>query len=101
MAIQSLQDLSGLSLSELYTVYLAIARADHQWRIRAMYGDQARPIGHSVFRPLPLAHFAQRLEAAQGIMGGEQSLRGRLSRQAAAYRIDIQAELNGTRSKAA
>ncbi len=101
MAIQSLQDLSNLSISELYTVYLGIARADHKWRVRAMYGDQPRPIGHSVFRPLPLVHFAQRLEAAQGIVGGERSLRSRLARQAAAYRIDIQAELNPSLSKAA
>ena len=101
MAIQSLQDLSELSLSELYTVYLAIARADHKWRIRAMYGDQPRPIGHSVFRPLPMVHFEHRLDAAQGIVGGERSLRARLSRQAAAYRIDVPAELKASRSIAA
>lgn len=97
MAIESLKDLSSLSLTELYTVYVAIAKADHRWRIRAMYGDQARPQGHSEFRPLPMHHFAERFAAAEKIVGGDRSLRGRLARQAAAYKIDVDSELRRLR----
>lgn len=101
MAIESLEDLSSLSISELYTVYVAIARADHHWRMRALYGDQPRPVGHSEFRPLPLVHFEDRLVGANEVVGGEQTLRGRLARQAAAYRIDVLSELRCMKSNAA
>jgi hypothetical protein len=101
MAIESLEDLSSLSVAELYSVYVAIARADHRWRIRALYGDQPRPAGHSEFRPLPMVHFEDRLRSAREIVGGEKSLRARLSRQAAAYKIDVHSELRCLKSKAA
>ena len=101
MAIDSLEDLSSLSTAQLYAVYVAIARADHKWRIRALYGDQVRPAGHSEFRPLPMVHFEHRLTVAREIVGGEQSLRGRLARQAAAYQIDVQSELRCMKNQAA
>lgn len=100
MAIESLRDLSKLSVTELYSVYVAIARADHRWRIQALYGDQARPAGHSEFRPLPMVHFLDRFAAAEKVPGGERSFRGRLARQAAAYRIDIDIELRQRRAAA-
>ncbi len=101
MAIHSLPDLTSLSINELYNVYLLIARADHHWRIAALYGKQPRPAGHSEFRPLPWEHFSERFAIAQSIVGGEMSLRNRLARQAAAYRIDIDTELRRYRSQAA
>ncbi len=60
MAIDSLADLSDLSFTELYAVYLAIARSDHQWRVRTMHGEQAPPCGHFEFRPLSEKHFSER-----------------------------------------
>ena len=93
MAIDSLQDLSNLTIAELYGVYLAIAKADHRWRSRAMYGEETPPPGHSEFRPLSQSHFAERFAAAANIVGGEATFRARLARQAAAYRVDVQDEL--------
>lgn len=93
MSINLLHDLSPLDANELYAVYLAIALADHHWRARAMYGDTKPPTGHSIFRPLSSNQFAARMSAAQRFAGGESLLRQRLSRQAAAYRVDVNAEL--------
>ncbi len=96
MSISLLHDFSVLDLNELYAVYVAIARADHQWCARAMYGDTTPPFGHSIFRPLSQNQFTARLTAAQELAGGESLLRQRLSRQAAAYRVDVEAELSRT-----
>lgn len=100
MSINPLHDLSRLDVNELYAVYLAIARADHQWRARAMYGEATPPRGHSIFRPLSREQFAGRLTAAQRMAGGESMLRQRLSRQAAAYGVDIEKVLIGERQAA-
>ncbi len=100
MAIESLQDLSHLSSAELYEVYLPIAMADHRWRLRTLYGDGSPPTGHHAFRPLPYPQFEQRLLLAQTIDNGEQLLRRRLSRQAAAYEVDIQRVLGYQRQAA-
>ncbi len=47
MAIEGLQDLSQLTVEELYAVYVDIAESDLIWRRRAMYGDTQPPPGHS------------------------------------------------------
>ena len=94
MPFESLHDLSTLSSDELYMVYLAIARADHQWRVRALYGDTAPPAGHNEFRPLSRELFSERLATAKTMVGGESVLRQRLSRQAAAYGVNVEAELS-------
>ena len=93
MAFDKLADLSDLSCGQLYVVYLAIARSDHHWRLRARYGQATPPSGHAEFRPLAEAQFVDRLQKAQTIAGGEAILRGRLARQAAAYQVDVAAEL--------
>ncbi len=100
MPIQSLRDLSEFNLDELYAVYLGIANADHQWRMRAMYGDAEAATGHSEFRPLSLQQFQQRLDAAQAVTCGETKLRQRLSRQAAAYEVDVDSQLFRNRQAA-
>ncbi len=89
MAIEGLQDLSQLTVVELYAVYVEIAKSDFKWRRKAMYGDTQPPPGHSEIRPLPFDLFHQRFLAAQTTVGGESRLRQRLSRQAAAYRVDV------------
>lgn len=89
MAIEGLQDLSELTVLELYAVYVDVAESDLNWRRKAMYGDTRPPSGHSEFRPLPFDLFLQRFLAVQTTAGGEARLRQRLSRQAAAYRVDV------------
>ena len=89
MAIEGLKDLSQLTVVELYAFYVDVAESDSDWRRSAMYGDTPPPAGHSVFRPLPFEVFVERFQAAQKSVGGEAILRQRLSRQAAAYRDDI------------
>ena len=89
MAIEGLQDFSHLSLAQLYAIYVQVAESDLNWRRKAMYGDTQIPPRHSEFRPLPFDVFGQRFMAAQNTVGGEARLRQRLSRQAAAYRIDV------------
>jgi hypothetical protein len=89
MAIEGLHDLSQLSVTELYAVYVDIAESDFNWRRKTMYGDTPPTSGHSEFRPLPFDLFHQRFLAAHSTVGGEARLRQRLSRQAAAYRVDI------------
>lgn len=93
MPIDTLHDLTDLSSTELYVVYLAIARADHRWRVRTLYGDAERPAGHTEFRPLSNEQFEARLEVAKTLTNGESMFRQRLSRQAAAYRVDVGDEL--------
>ncbi|MCG8648925.1 MAG: hypothetical protein MI861_03785 [Pirellulales bacterium] len=100
MPIDSLRDLSDLTLNELYSVYLAIALADHRWRIQTLHGDHTPPVGQAEFRPLSIEQFHARLEAAQRIVGGETMLRDRLARQAAAYHVDIDAQLDPLRQAA-
>lgn len=93
MPIDSLHDLTQFDSEELYAVYLAIARADHQWRVRTLYGDEGSPAGHAEFRPLTIEQFDQRVDAANRIVGGDAMLRQRLARQAAAYNVDIGEEI--------
>lgn len=100
MAIQSLHDLSNLTVDELYAVYQAIARADHRMRTDALYGNVAPPPGHYEHRPLPRVHFAERFRMAERMLGGEGMFRGRLARQAAAYQIDVPTLIAGLRAAA-
>lgn len=100
MAIESLADLSELSFTELYAVYLAIARSDHRWRVQTLHGEQGPSFGHVEFRPLSEEQFRHRLNVAQTIAGGESMLRSRLARQAAAYEVDVRAELAPLRQAA-
>ena len=100
MPLNSLYDLSDLSSSELYAVYLAIARADHSWRVQTLCGDAEPPAGHLVFRPLSVQQFHNRLETASTMADGQSMLRQRLSRQAAAYGIDVASELSRLRQAA-
>ena len=100
MPLHSLQDLSDLNSSELYAVYLAIARADHKWRVQALYGDAGPPPEHLVFRPLSIEQFDERLVTAATMAAGQSMLRQRLARQAAAYGIDILEELSRIRQAA-
>jgi hypothetical protein len=93
MAIEGLNDLSSLDMNELYAVYRQIAESDIDWRLRTMYGDR-RPPAHS-FRPLSFEVFRQRFEAACRLEQGESMLRERLSRQAAAYRVDVDLAISG------
>ena len=90
MAIEGLQDLSLLTVEELYAVYVDVAASDSDWRRKTMYGDTQPPPGHSEIRPLPFDLFHQRFLVAQGTAGGEARIRQRLSRQAAAYRVDVE-----------
>ena len=92
MAIQLQDDLSDLSLEQLYRVYLAIAEADHRWRLRAFHGDHAPPAGQCLLRPLQLEQFRDRLDTSRAVTGGESSFRQRLSRQAAAYGVRLNSE---------
>jgi hypothetical protein len=89
VAFTGLQDLSDFGVEALYGVYLAIAEADWKWRRTAVYGAADPPPGHAMFRPLSFDVFAQRMQATAAITHGEQTLRRRLSRQAAAYRVDV------------
>jgi hypothetical protein len=88
MAIEGLDDLSSLDLSELYAVYRKIAESDMNWRLRTMYGDR-KPEIQFQFRPLSFEVFQERYEAACELEHGASMLRERLSRQAAAYRVDV------------
>lgn len=88
MAIEGLYDLSSLDVAELYAVYRAIAESDMNWRLRTMYGDR-KPNRQFEFRPLSFELFQERFEAACQLEHGESMLRERLSRQAAAYRVDV------------
>ncbi len=100
MAIGPLQNLIGLETDDLYLVYVAVARADHRHRISAMYGDAGPPPGHAPFRVVSRDCFTQRMQLAAQLHGGQASLLGRLSRQAAAYGVDIPAEIARQRQAA-
>ena len=91
MAIRGLRDLSNLSLGQLYAVYVGVAQADWNWRCRAAHGTAVPPPGRSGFRPLPFAVFEHRVQAARAMAHGDRTLRNRLARQAAAYRVDVEA----------
>lgn len=93
MAFVWSHDLSKSTTEELYTVYLAIAGADHRARSLALYGHQPPPKGHFVHRPLPWPEFVGRLRSAGTIPRGEALFRARLARQAAVYAIDVPAIL--------
>ena len=95
MAIEIQHDLSNLTVDELYVVYRAVAIADHQMRTEALYGDVKPPPGHYEHRPLPRADFGERFRAAERLVGGPANFRGRLARQAAAYRVDTVAVIAG------
>lgn len=75
--------------ADWYAVYLKIAECDHQWRIRALYGDTLRPSGHIPFRPLPLADFTLRYEAAMQAPGGREAFVSQMLRRAYYYRVDV------------
>ena len=100
MAIQPLANLADLSIAELYRVYLAIARSDHKWRVQAVYGNGDPPAGHCELRPIAYEQFEERFAKAQSLVQGEQLFRQRLARQAAAYRVDVTAELASIRKAA-
>ncbi len=98
MAFTGLQDLSGYSVKQLYDVYMAVAEADWKWRRTAVYGATEPPPGHAMFRPLSFDVFAQRIETAGTMEDGDASLRDRLARQAAAYRVDVVASARTARA---
>lgn len=100
VAINGLKDLSNLSVAQLYSVYLGVAHADWMWRRSAAYGVAEPPTGHATFRPLAFGVFEQRVAVANSQFPGDDSLRARLARQAAAYRVDIDAAV-ASHSKAA
>lgn len=83
-------DVSTLSVDRLYDLYLAIAQCDHAFRLQAMYGSVAPPVGHCVFRPLSRETFTQRVLHYDSVEDGEagRSLRLRLARQAFAYGVE-------------
>ncbi|WP_145176532.1 hypothetical protein [Rubripirellula lacrimiformis] len=81
--------MSNLSVEQLYSVYLAVARADWLWRRRAVYGATTPPPGHAEFRPLAFPVFKLRMDTVASVLRGDTILRERLSRQASAYGIDI------------
>lgn len=95
VAIEGLKDLSKLNVTQLYAVYLGIARADWMWRRVAVYGVAEPPPGHASFRPLPYDVFEQRMKSAESVLRGDETLRGRLARQAAAYGVDVEAAIAG------
>lgn len=97
MTIQPSQDLSDLSVNELYSVYLAIARCDHLWRRKSLYGGNEPPKGQCDLRPLGREQFVQRFEKAKTFVGGELMLRQRLAKQVAAYSIDLKEVLQSSR----
>lgn len=98
MAIGPLMDVSSFTIDEIYDLYYAIAEKDHAFRLQSLYGADAPPVGHCMFRPLGRESFTQRIRHYDSIDGGQigRSLRNRLARQAAAYGVEYkstQAEL--------
>jgi len=100
MAIGPLQNLAGLTSDELYSVYVAIAQADHAHRLRALYGNESPPDGHAPLRMISASRFAGRWSLAGRMLGGEEQFLARLSRQAAAYGVDVAAEIARRRQAA-
>lgn len=92
MAIGPLMDVSSLTIDEIYDLYYAIAEKDHAFRLRSLYGVDAPPAGHCVFRPLCRDSFTHRVRHYDSLDGGQigRSLRERLARQAAAYGVEYE-----------
>ncbi len=84
-----------LSEDQLYSVYLEVARRDHDWRIRALYGDQQRPVSHTPFRPLCQNVFHQRRRAAYQVPQGAERFQQQLLRRAYYYRVDVSQAIAG------
>src|SRR6056297_676610 len=101
MPIGPTQSLVGLTIHELYSVYVAVTRADHRHRMTARYGTQGPPNGHATLRQLTPKHFEDLLTMARRLAGGEQEFLGGLSRQASAYGVDVPAEIAKQRRAAA
>jgi hypothetical protein len=80
--------LSG-SVHDLYSVYLEVARIDHQCRRAALYGVQSPPPGHTPFRPLSFQDFETRFNTATSVPQGEDIFRRQLARQADVYGVAV------------
>lgn len=93
MAIEGLQDLSSMEVTELYAVYREIAESDRNWRLRTLHGDD-KPDVEAAFRPLSFDLFRERFEAACRLDHGESMFRERLARQAAAYAVDVDSAIS-------
>jgi len=74
---------------ELYAVYLEVARRDHAWRRRALYGEHTPPESHSPFRPLSETLFQQRRHAACLAPQGALRFQQQLLRRAHYYQVDL------------
>lgn len=85
-----------LSETELYLVYLEVARRDHQWRIQALYGQRERPASHTPFRPLDQATFAERRQAVKHLPEGLERFQQQLLRRAHSYRVDVARVINAS-----
>lgn len=93
----ALQDNTGMSLysrTELYAIYLEVARRDHQWRRQAMYGAEQPPEGHAPFRPLNEALFSERRDAALRVPEGAERFQLQLLRRARFYHVNVAEFLN-------
>ncbi|TWT65507.1 hypothetical protein [Crateriforma conspicua] len=100
MAIGPLQNLNGLNCGDLYSVYAAIARADHGHRLIAMFGDEKPPRGHWPLRLLSVDAFTRRWDSADSVPGGRDAFARGLSRRAAVYGIDVNAVIARKRTAA-
>ena len=89
-----------LGLDDLYALYLEVARRDHAWRIRALYGEVAPPEGHTPLRLLSMLHFRERYEAALRVPGGHTVFEAQMLRRARAYGIDVRSALSSLRRAA-
>lgn len=87
-----IEPLSG-SAAVLYQVFLEVSKCDHRCRVQALYGRSGPPAGHTPFRPLTSAEFAERFEAACRRPGGETAFRKQLARWAKVYSVDCVAVL--------
>ncbi len=101
MTQQAMSSQHLLSETELYLVYLEVARRDHDWRIRALYGDQQRPESHTPFRPLSESVFLQRRQAVANLLQGPLRFQQQLLRRAHYYRVDVPQLLAGQPKSAA
>ncbi|QEG38476.1 hypothetical protein [Roseimaritima ulvae] len=101
MTQQAMSSQHLLSETELYMVYLEVARRDHDWRIRALYGEKQRPASHTPFRPLSESVFQQRRQAVANLLQGPLRFQQQLLRRAHYYRVDVQQLLAGKSKPAA
>lgn len=90
-----------LNEQELFVIYLEVARADHAWRCRSFYGDQTPPEGHTPFRPLNAAIFAERFRGACMLADGHQRFQAQLLRRASFYKVDTAQALRAVGSSQA